>query len=513
MDTQKLLLESVERIALVAPGQAGSDAATTSFTSFRKAVSHATNSRTDSAESLFGHLEPKGDVLSFLLAFYAARRIYRKQVVVVLDELLKVDSWLRVLKQDKALCDELPEDISKIISARRERRLSELQISQEAQTVLKESVVSKGTPWPDRVQVPTNTKAAEKVSADHASQQRKGIRRQRLSAACFLPMRVASGTALSGNVVLSKDELDAVYELLNRGRTEIERLGYSAVDSDPAISAFETFRRAVQQVMNTTSIRQDGNMLERLEPKGRILDFLVDVYERHQKYRSRVTSTLTRLLNLDSWDKAADSDEPPRGSPKPAAASPLPGSPLLRHAAPGGKWTPWGASPSSGTAASATLPRSRNPFASDVAAKDRGQAGYPGAFDLWKDPPTPLASSASQRRRPSLETGWPTGDAMPKAHTASALSTVFAGSSSWGGSPRPPKPTNPFGASFTPDVKRPVASPKSAATNPFKKDVRSPAPGPAPFSGAPTAAASKNPFLQAHRSDIQVSGSVPKAPW
>ena len=55
--------------------------------------------------------------------------------------------------------------------------------------------------------------------------------------------------------------------------------------------------------------KQDGNFLEKLEPKGKILDFLADMYERHQKYRSRVTSTLTQLLNFDSWNTAADNDD------------------------------------------------------------------------------------------------------------------------------------------------------------------------------------------------------------
>jgi hypothetical protein len=119
----------------------------------------------------------------------------------------------------------------------------------------------------------------------------------------------ATGHYEGGNIKLTKNEHDAVCDLLEKGKKQMEALDFSAAERDIAISAFETFRRAVQQVVNSTLSKQDDNVLDRLEPKGRILEFLVDMYELHQKYRSRVTSTLMRLLNFDGWRYAAESDD------------------------------------------------------------------------------------------------------------------------------------------------------------------------------------------------------------
>lgn len=531
MDTQKLLADSVAGIQRLGAGQCGSDVATTAFTSLRKAVNHATKSRTDSPEALIGDLEPKGDVLRFLSDFYAARRIYRKQVVAVADELLRVNAWRCFLKQDGALCAQLPDEISRMLAESKDQ--PELQsLSQETQAISQEHVVSKGSrAFPEYVPASTNKSASPWSGERSPSKQRSKDtqRRQRLSAACFLPMRVASGTTLSGTVILTEGELNIVQELLERGRSQIESLGFSAADSDASISAFETFRRAVQQVVNTTSFRQDGNVLESIEPKGRILDFLVDVYERHQKYRSRVTSTLTRLLNLDSWNKAADGEEPPKGSPKAKAPSPLHGSTPFDQASQGRtkKWTPWGVAGSSESSPSGGIARRRNPFASDAAAKQKQHAGYPGAVELWTDAPSPASSSAAPRRRPSLENNWPNEDTPAKAVHARSKAANAPGP--WGDRAeraRAAKPTNPFGGTFSPAA---THASKSAATNPFKKDVRwqdsGPPPWPAssaavlPAAGVPSplkAGASKNPFRsdpQVSRKDAQVPSFVTKATW
>merc|ERR1719440_2447455 len=88
----------------------------------------------------------------------------------------------------------------------------------------------------------------------------------------------------------------------------MEALNYSAASSDDAVAAFEVFRRAVVQVVQSKT-QEDDKVLEQLEPKPLILQFLVDIYECMRKYRARVASVLIRLLAFDSWRLAAEADD------------------------------------------------------------------------------------------------------------------------------------------------------------------------------------------------------------
>jgi len=497
MDARALLVQSVADITLLSPSQIGSDAATAAFISLRKGVNQASSAHSGHPEVLLD-LEPKAVVLRFLVDFYGQRRIFRKQIVAVVDELLHVDSWRRALGSDSELCSQLPDDLARLLSSRQSRGPEFVSLSRESPSVSHaRSNASRGSARPVApeassaplipLQTPMASSPFEKTPARPSDQQQNGLRRQRLSKACFLPIRVAA-PSVSGNVILSKSDLNDIFKLLEHGRIQIEKLDYSAADADPAISAFETFRRAVQQAMNTTTAsKQDLNLLEKLEAKGKILDFLVDMYERHQKYRSRVTGTISRLLNFDSWNHAADNEEIAGGS---AQEPDLTAFTFASATSPAGdvgaadtaKWTPWGPAVAS-QPSPAKSSRSRNPFAADVAAK------HGGNFDIWKDFGA-WQKPLRENERPKRE------NAEAYVAMSPAASETSTASGLWGSSPRMAKPSNPFSA----DVQR---GGSAVPTNPFKRDVRSPA------SRGPKAAPCRDVFT----SDSQMPAFAPKVRW
>lgn len=106
---------------------------------------------------------------------------------------------------------------------------------------------------------------------------------------------------------VSPSGIEAALGLLAQGQAHMERLDFSAVDGDEAVDAFEAFRRATVQVAHDSS--EAGNRaLDQLEPKHKILEFLVELYERKPIHRRRVSSVLVILLNIDSWRAVAEAD-------------------------------------------------------------------------------------------------------------------------------------------------------------------------------------------------------------
>eukprot|EP00927_Polykrikos_kofoidii_P065564 TRINITY_DN61300_c0_g1_i1.p1 TRINITY_DN61300_c0_g1~~TRINITY_DN61300_c0_g1_i1.p1 ORF type:complete len:927 (+),score=215.19 TRINITY_DN61300_c0_g1_i1:358-2781(+) len=117
-----------------------------------------------------------------------------------------------------------------------------------------------------------------------------------------------SGAAVAAPV--AKSALSAVaknLDQLQKGTAHIEALNYSAKNTDEAVTAFETFRQAVGKVVRSTD-KEDDVVLEQLEPKGKILEFLVEFQERKRLSRARVAATLTLLMSFESWAQAALED-------------------------------------------------------------------------------------------------------------------------------------------------------------------------------------------------------------
>eukprot|EP00929_Paragymnodinium_shiwhaense_P072078 TRINITY_DN36589_c0_g1_i2.p1 TRINITY_DN36589_c0_g1~~TRINITY_DN36589_c0_g1_i2.p1 ORF type:complete len:485 (-),score=135.94 TRINITY_DN36589_c0_g1_i2:87-1541(-) len=85
------------------------------------------------------------------------------------------------------------------------------------------------------------------------------------------------------------------------------KLQYSAKNTDAAMDAFEGFRMAVLRVVSSKG-KEDDVALAQLEPKQQILEFMVDFHTRKPIWRSKVTSTLLRLLEFEDWAAAIESD-------------------------------------------------------------------------------------------------------------------------------------------------------------------------------------------------------------
>jgi len=96
----------------------------------------------------------------------------------------------------------------------------------------------------------------------------------------------------------------AAAQLLRQATEEI----LSASCGDQAITAFEHFRKAVTWIAQGGTSVDCRGVLESLEPKTRLLEFLTDFYEQKRKYRARVASALTRLLDFQTWRDVAISD-------------------------------------------------------------------------------------------------------------------------------------------------------------------------------------------------------------
>lgn len=76
---------------------------------------------------------------------------------------------------------------------------------------------------------------------------------------------------------------------------------------DEAVSAFNTFRLAVMQA-STVDDSMRGDLLESLDFKSQILDFLIEFHRQKRTYKRQVASVLDVLLRSESWLKALHDD-------------------------------------------------------------------------------------------------------------------------------------------------------------------------------------------------------------
>lgn len=249
---RKQLSDGVARIAALTPGKpADADEEAAIFNGFRRAVTLASSGREVPPEELLEDLEPKGPVLQHLLDLYERRRILRKQVAAVLAILLQEAGWNEALAGNAALNASVPAELRALIE---------------------DAATSAMTP---KRLTTTPSDFGERVPTTRS----EGMR---------------------PSVVEAMDALDLADQ-------QLAKLDYSAAQDDPAIDAFEAFRRAVLKVVKSGG-KEDKDALRQLEPKDRILDFLIDFHTRQPKYRSRVGSCLLRLLGFEEWAAAVEAD-------------------------------------------------------------------------------------------------------------------------------------------------------------------------------------------------------------
>lgn len=492
METRQTLEESVQKIATFQPDDAHTDEVTTTFNNFKKAVIHASKSTKDGEgpQELLGDLEPKGAVLTFLLSYYESRRIFRKQIASVIEILLQVDTWYAVMKQDVAITAKLPDDIEKLLHPGSCQSLSH-ETKPVSQAATRVSTLSATLPAAVMKRSPFSSSGDSSSKALASSSAAGGsIRRQRLRLAlpesCFLPR--PSDSKPSEAVFMPRRTAEEVLATVQDARLQMRTLRYSAANMEAAADAFDAFRKGAERLATASVELRGGDChpLDRIGGKGKIIDFLIDMYERYNKYRARLTQLLTKLFNFQSWIRAAvtDVDEPEPLEGSPASATSSTGS-----ASAGRKWTPWGVSPSDGAASPATMkvPSKRNPFARDVAEKQR----WAGGLDLWSP-----SSPASLLRRPSKETAFGGISSLPERRLEQDLGDSTGSASpalvNPGLSPsapaslgnfRPPKRTNPFGMAVRRDVSPQTPQQRSlplvagSPSNPFRKDVLQKNPG------------------------------------
>lgn len=330
---RKQLLESTQKI--VEAFRAGQvEVAQSAFSSFRQGINHVSSGRTRCADSILDELGPKDVIVRFLVDFYTQRRIFRKQIASVVTELMQIDSWLNAVRVHLDTFGDLPGDLVTLLVEREDEKqehdakeplLAEPEPLEEAEADVEEPrrsltesgpsreadvgkrVVPFSDPWQSLAE--TRVKSMMEKAAESTDTQ--------------LPIR-ATGPTVSGSAravqfedrkksrastLGAHDGFDSTLDILEEGCQMIRDLGFHAADTDAASCAFETFRRGVIRVSSTSISTQDSDIIERMEPKANILEFLVDMYERHQKFRSRVTKTLNRLLPFDGWRAAADENQ------------------------------------------------------------------------------------------------------------------------------------------------------------------------------------------------------------
>jgi len=96
-------------------------------------------------------------------------------------------------------------------------------------------------------------------------------------------------------------------EMLDKACAEFQLLDYQASDRDRSLAAFETFRRAVV-CLRRSEVASERSAVDSIEPKSRILEFLLDFSGRYIPYRSRMAELLKSLQGCESWSTSMEAD-------------------------------------------------------------------------------------------------------------------------------------------------------------------------------------------------------------
>jgi len=285
------------------------------FGNFRRGVMHATSSGCLAvAHELLGSVEPKDVVLKALALLFSRKRMYQKQVADVWQILLQADGWVQEFRASAELSEAVPEGLRGCLDEALARPVpakapvgagaesstdatdsassqlpSEDSVATQAETP--DAAATDPEPAEPAPAVPTDAEVRAAVDAAHAEAKKRSAQARRRS---LLDYADPDGTV-------------GASRLLTEGREQIAALGFKATDTDGAIGAFETFRRAVAKAVRSPS-KEDDELLERLEPKGPVLEFLLDLATRKRQYGQRIAATLTQLLDFEGWRSAAQGD-------------------------------------------------------------------------------------------------------------------------------------------------------------------------------------------------------------
>lgn len=273
--TVTLLMEqlhsSMVQLAHLAPCKPESETGLAVFASFRKAVTQAASGHEAPPGRLVAKLEPKAVALEFLVNLHVAKAIYRRQIGAVLLILLHEETWRKALTDDTTLCARLPPDLMAILEGAGSAGAEEFEIEQ---------ATSKGT-------APVTGAAVEKGE------------------------QLGQKSAAGGEEMVTKKTTrgEKARELMDMALQEMEKLCYRAHHRDDALIAFEHLYRATMWIVNSPGGEERG-VLEQLEPKGLILEFLSDFYGKIRLHRARCANLCIRLDGFDKWRDSVASCEP-----------------------------------------------------------------------------------------------------------------------------------------------------------------------------------------------------------
>eukprot|EP00448_Togula_jolla_P027092 CAMPEP_0170652884 /NCGR_PEP_ID=MMETSP0224-20130122/47126_1 /TAXON_ID=285029 /ORGANISM="Togula jolla, Strain CCCM 725" /LENGTH=656 /DNA_ID=CAMNT_0010984747 /DNA_START=1 /DNA_END=1971 /DNA_ORIENTATION=- len=278
-ETRLFLQQTVQRIDEVGLSKATDGAGITAFNELYKGIVRASSGKVAAPEALLSDLEPKGTVLRFVIEIHEQKKMYRRKTASVIDMLLHVEAWLQSLKGDAELS-------------------AALQAGARAIALSALCAFSASMP-------PATPDPSPSLRPPAAAEPGVAVPPLRPQAAAPVPTHGLESAVPGSRVAMG--DIQVGLELLKSSKARMESLGYAASNLDEACTAFEDFRKAVNKVVRSKTTEDDA-VLEKLEPKGKILAFLTEFYERKRLYRARVSSTLAQLLDMESWASATQAD-------------------------------------------------------------------------------------------------------------------------------------------------------------------------------------------------------------
>lgn len=260
MTIQKELETALTKILKVPQKKIASDG-TGPFNAFKTAVTKAAAEakRTEETlENIMSVVSERREVLSFLIQFYAAKKMYRKQIMVTITSLLEIDSWRQDMKEDRELMGLLPEEMHDLLEGDPTGSAS---VAKDSSLTLAPAV-AEAAAAPASPRTGAAKVATRKTQAELTPQQRETIQRELES---------------------------AMQKILAQG----------AGSND----AFNSFKKAV------TKAEREKSLYAYLEPKDDTYAFLLEVYESKKMYRKQVEQVFGILLSSGGWIMALQANQ------------------------------------------------------------------------------------------------------------------------------------------------------------------------------------------------------------
>jgi hypothetical protein len=259
------------------------------FQMFQRAITRVSANRFPGrgslAEKVLEDIEPKSRALELLIEIHNHKKIQRKRVSSAFKTILGFPSWQRALTDNDTVRETLPLDLKAIL----------LSTSCEKEEVKSALLPDDDVPMDVSLacsHVPSTTEMAveQHLSSDQVDKMDVSIAQE-----------IAPFIATSSKTMLAED-------LLDKGIQDMSKLSFTACERISAGVAFDTFSHGVTELLRSAPDHY-VDVIEGLEPKVGILEFMVDMHQRNKQKRNAVRSLLCRLLDLHAWEAVTESDE------------------------------------------------------------------------------------------------------------------------------------------------------------------------------------------------------------